>query len=279
MSKFSPMAGLTFRSTPLQSFYLNYSTAFQTPTTTELSNHPTGASGFNPDLKPERVRNLEFGMKGTLSKSKLNYDLAFFRMTLDDMLIPFQTQAVGSEEIFFRNAGKTRNIGLEAKLEWLPMNHLRATFSYAFMNFEFADFVVEISDGNLGSRYQLAGKKVPGIPKHRFFAGIDYEHSSGVYAAVEAQQVGEYFANDFNGPEPGTNTLVEDFINPSFIKTDVRLGLRSSIKDYGVDFFLGLNNLFDEHYNGSIVPNAFANRFFEPAPGRVWYAGLEFSVQ
>ena len=39
--------------------------------------------------------------------------------------------------------------------------------------------------------------------------------------------------------------------------------------------FAGIDNLLDAAYNGSITPNAFGDRFFEPAPGRTWYAGLE----
>jgi len=41
-----------------------------------------------------------------------------------------------------------------------------------------------------------------------------------------------------------------------------------------VQIFVGVDNLFDERYNGSVTPNAFGNRFFEPAAGRTWHAGI-----
>ena len=47
------MAGVTFAATDQLNFYSNVATAYQTPTTVELSNTPTGAGGFNTDLDPE----------------------------------------------------------------------------------------------------------------------------------------------------------------------------------------------------------------------------------
>ena len=55
MDQFSPMAGLVYRPSPLTRLYGHIATAFQTPTTSELGNQPTGEGGFNPDLEPERI--------------------------------------------------------------------------------------------------------------------------------------------------------------------------------------------------------------------------------
>ena len=35
--------------------YVNVSTSFETPTTTELVNQPDGSAGFNQDLGPQRA--------------------------------------------------------------------------------------------------------------------------------------------------------------------------------------------------------------------------------
>jgi iron complex outermembrane receptor protein len=64
MDKLSPMVGLAFRPHSVLTAYVNYATAFQIPTTTELSNRPEGEGGFNPDLKPETMRSFELGFKG-----------------------------------------------------------------------------------------------------------------------------------------------------------------------------------------------------------------------
>src|SRR5205823_4627868 len=60
----TPSVGLSVAVARAASVYANASSSFETPTTTELANRPTGAGGFNPDLEPQRARSLEGGVKG-----------------------------------------------------------------------------------------------------------------------------------------------------------------------------------------------------------------------
>ncbi|MGH7602313.1 MAG: TonB-dependent receptor, partial [bacterium] len=264
MDQLSPMIGLAYHPDPVLTAYMNYSTAFQIPTTTELGNRPTGEGGFNPDLNPETIRSFEAGLKGRWPQMRLNYDFALYRFDIEDMLISYQIPVAVSAEVFFRNAGKARNQGVEMKLQWLPLQGLQAAFACTFMNFRFEDFLLEASSGNAPGVAQLAGKKVPGVLPHRFFAGVIYEHGSGAYAEINWQQVGRYFTNDFNGPPPGSSKPLRDFINEAYQITDVRVGWQGRYKGIGGEIFGGSNNLFDARYNGSIVPNASGDRFFEP---------------
>ena len=48
----SPMVGILARLSESHSAYANISSAFETPTATELGNQPSGAAGINRDLKP-----------------------------------------------------------------------------------------------------------------------------------------------------------------------------------------------------------------------------------
>jgi iron complex outermembrane receptor protein len=269
MQKFSPMIGLAHRPGDFITFYGNYATAFQTPTTTELSNRPSEEGGFNPDLQPETICSVELGAKGIWPKQQLSYDLAVYAFEVAGILIPYQIQGSGSEEVFFRNAGKAQNKGMDMKLEWNPINGIRASFAYTFMHFEFKDYLAEAQDGQLA---QLAGKKIPGIPSHRFFAGLKYEHNHSAFFEINGQWMDRYFANDFNGP-PENNRSEQDFINDAYFSVDLRLGFQRKLNNVGLEIFLGINNLFDQRYNGSIVPNAASDRFFEPAAGRSWYIG------
>ena len=61
LGEFSPFVGVNFRPHPLLALYANWATAFQTPTTNELSNRADGLGGFNPELNPERIRSVEGG--------------------------------------------------------------------------------------------------------------------------------------------------------------------------------------------------------------------------
>jgi iron complex outermembrane receptor protein len=274
MARLSPMFGLVYRPVEAIKLYGNYSTAFQTPTTTELSNRPTGEGGFNPSLKPERIRSFELGAKGMWSAGKLEFDMAIFNLAVEDMLIPYQLPQPGSEEVFYRNAGKTQNTGAEVRLDWYPAEGLRTTLAYSYMDFVFKDYLVETDSNQL---VQLAGNRVPGVPPHRVFAGLVYEHSVGAYAEANLQWVDDYFTNDFNGPPPGSDRPIQDFVNDAYLAVDLRMGFRHRLARVAVEFFLGINNLFDERYSSSIVPNAFGNRFFEPSPGRSWYNGVQIT--
>ncbi|MCZ6759323.1 MAG: hypothetical protein O7D29_02970, partial [Gemmatimonadetes bacterium] len=64
--------------------------------------------------------------------------------------------------------------------------------------------------------------------------------------------------------------------SPSFVASDLRAGI------FGLDIgglatspFAAVTNVLDVEYNGSVVVNAFGDRFFEPAPGREVFFGLE----
>lgn len=262
MQQWSSSLGLTYRPAPLLSLYANLSTAFQTPTTTELSNRPDGARGFHPDLQPEKFRSLELGAKG--GTRQVSYDLAAYHLHIRNLLIPFQGP---TEEIFYRNAGKARNIGFEACATWTPIAGVRAEAAYAHQRFTFRDFV-------LNSGHQLAGNRVPGIAPHRIAVGLALSHPTGPFAELHIRGTSRMFANDFNGPPPDSAKLPGDFVESAHVIADLRLGFARR----AFTCHLGLNNVFDTRYNGSLVPNAIADRFFEPAAGRNLHAGVSIEI-
>ena len=120
MNHISPMFGVSYKRSQNIHFYSHYSTAFQTPTTTELSNRPDGVGGFNPQLGPETVENLELGIMGLIPDNNLQLAFALFDMRIYDMLIPYQIESDKSEEIYYRNAGQAKSRGFESTISWHP---------------------------------------------------------------------------------------------------------------------------------------------------------------
>lgn len=271
LDQLSPMAGLSFRAHPSVHVYGNIATAFQTPTTSELSNRPTGAGGFNPELEPERLRSIELGVKGALPGARLAYSVAAYTAAVRDAILPFQ---LTSDEVFFRNAGRTRTRGLEAAVAWEPVERLAATASLTVVGAEFEDFTVAAD----GERVQLAGNRIPGVAPRRLFLGLEYEHSSGVFAGLDVRWTDETYANDFNGPPPGSTAPRGRFVEPAHTVADLHIGFRRA-GTLGVAPFVRVNNVFDVRHSGSLVPNAFGDRFFEPAPGRHVYFGIAVPYQ
>ena len=74
----SPLVGFVARLGALHSAYANVSTAFETPTATELANKPDGSAGINPSLDPQYATTVEAGLKGALF-GRVRYDALALR--------------------------------------------------------------------------------------------------------------------------------------------------------------------------------------------------------
>jgi outer membrane receptor protein involved in Fe transport len=90
---------------------------------------------------------------------------------------------------------------------------------------------------------------------------------AGLDAEFEAEWVDAFPVDDANR-----------FTNWSYRVIDVRFTWEGPVGGLRPRPFLALNNLFDERYNGSVVPNAFGDRYYEPAPGRELVAGLRVGL-
>ena len=251
----SPMAGVLFRASPVHALYANISTAFETPTATELGNQADGSAGLNRDLDPQRATTYELGVKGLLF-SRLRYDLAGFYTRVRDELIPFDVPGAPGRR-FFRNAGRTERRGVEAGL-WALLGAFEVGASYSYSDFEFDDYVVTAG----GVSTDFSGKQIPGVPSQQLQASVTWKHR-GFYATAEGVAATSIFANDANSVEaPGYGVL------------NLRIGGSAAFGRSWLSPVLGVQNVFDKRYVASVVVNAAQDKFFEPAPERAIYAGL-----
>lgn len=256
-NELSPKVGLLYSPLSFLNIYGNFSTSFETPTTTEFANSPSRAGGFNADLKPQKAISYEAGLKGFIW-NRLTYDLAVFYADVKDELIPFQIPEVPGRE-FFRNAGKSRHYGVELALSLEVIDGLKLTVAYTYLNFKFKDF--ETEDGNFD------GNRVPGIPPNQLYAEIFYKNPYGFYGGVELFYADSFFVNDSNTEKNG-----------NYVVSNLRIGYQKRLfRHWEISPFLGLNNIFDEKYNSSVRVNAAAGRFFEPAPGFNMYGGASLA--
>lgn len=232
--------------------FISYSTSFDTPTTTEFAN-PDGSGGFNDSLQVQTADNYEIGFKQ--STKPFYYELVLFHIDLDDELTPFELPAFPGRT-FFVNAGTSTRDGVEALLRWHGEQGLSAELSYTYSDFSFDEFID--ANGN-----DFSGKRLPGLPQHFAYARVDYSRDNGLYGTLEANYAGKLQANNANSVTV-----------PSYIVSNLRFGYRGQSGRWRVEPYAGVNNLFDENYNGNIRINAFGGRFFEPAPERNYYAGV-----
>jgi iron complex outermembrane recepter protein len=251
----SPMAGVAWRATRFASLYGNYTTAFETPTTTELGNQADGSAGFNPDLQPQKSGTFEVGAKGLYRM--LFYSVAAFRTRVRDELI---AQDAGNGRNYFRNAGKTARDGIEAELG-ATAGRFDVAASHAFSSFRFVDYQPTPTT-------QLRGKRIPGIPLHQTQLAVTGRFGHGGFVVLEGLAKSRVWANDANS---------DSAFARSFQVMNLRLGRDLAFGQVRVAPVIGVNNVFDTKYVGSVAINAAGTgttaKFFEPAPRRTWITG------
>jgi iron complex outermembrane recepter protein len=235
--------------------YLNVSTSFETPTTTELVNKPDGSGGINPELGPQRAVNYEIGVRGR-PDSRVTYSVAVFLGRVKDAIV--QQAEVGGRA-FFRNAGRTHNDGAEVGLSVSPVPGLSLNGAYTYAHYRFADYT--LADGTV-----LDGNRLPGVPEHFWRIGLRTSLPADFYLDADQTISSSIVADD-------TNKLWVDSWGAGI--TNLRLGWSGQAGEMQIAPFLGLNNLWDRRYVASVTLNGVGGRVFEPAPRRVIYVGTE----
>ncbi|MDQ6770639.1 MAG: TonB-dependent receptor [Gemmatimonadota bacterium] len=251
----SPMVGFLARLSPLQSAYANISTAFETPTATELGNQPSGAAGINRDLKPQRSVTYEIGVKGVRS-SGWQYNAALFATTVRDELIPYDIPGGGGRR-YFRNAGRTSRRGVELGTG-LTAGPLELGGAYTYANYRFVDFTVDTA--------HFAGNQIPGIPRQTLQASATARSFLGTLV-TEATFSDRMAVNDANSER-----------SPGYAIVNARLVSSASMGLSGAEITLGAQNLFNRRYVSSVSVNAAGGKFYEPGSQRSLYIGVSLTA-
>ncbi|MCO7217182.1 MULTISPECIES: TonB-dependent receptor [unclassified Halomonas] len=248
--------GISYRFHPLHQVYANTSTAFETPTFSEFAN-PAGG-GFNPDVEPQESWSRELGVRGTLPTG-LDYDVTLFSIDVDDELVPYEID--GSDRTFYENLGDTSRDGLEVALGWQPSARLELNTALTLARYEF----------NQVSGSDLDGNRLPGLPETTWVNQLTWygtgSQETRYFATLETQYVGDMVADNANRVDVDSYWLVNLRAGDGW-----RLGGNQILSTY-----LGIRNLFDEDHYANIRINASNDRYFEPAPDRSFYAGVELS--
>lgn len=239
--------------------YVNVATAFETPTTTELANQPDGSGGFNPDLGPQRAVNYEIGARGQ-PVPKVSYSVALFLGRVSDAIV--QGPEIGGRA-FFRNAGKTHNDGAELGLTVSPTSGLTLRGSYTYARYRFTDY--QLADGTV-----LDGNRLPGMPEHFWRFGLRTALPADFFVDADHTISSSIVADD-------ANTTYVDAWGAGI--TNLRLGWDGQSGQVEFAPFLGVNNLWNRRYVGSVTLNGVGGRVFEPAPRRIVYIGTEIGFR
>ncbi|HYF03805.1 MAG TPA: TonB-dependent receptor, partial [Patescibacteria group bacterium] len=251
--RITPKAGVSWLFSPLHSIYANLGGGVEAPAGNETD--PIALSGvqstLNPLLKAVISTTYEVGTKqffdiedGGFLKG-FSYDAAAYLIQVDNDIIPYD----GGK--FYTNAGKTRRIGAELGLNLDVDYGVSLKTAFTFANNEYQQYTVDSSlfrENNTG-KADFSGNKVAGLPQ--FYSNVALRYSpqffKEIFVELEAQTIGEYFANDAN-----TITV------PGYTVFNATLGMAESLKLFGhlaLKGFVNVQNLTDAKYAGSAFVN------------------------
>ncbi|SFQ86293.1 iron complex outermembrane recepter protein [Halopseudomonas formosensis] len=254
----NPALGLNWQWTPQLSLYAALGQGFETPTFQELAYRQDGA-GMNQALKPSLSRNAEVGLKWRRDNTRL--DIALFDSRVKDEIVT-GTNQLGTGRATYTNAGRSTRRGVELSIEQQFAHGLSAYLAYTWLQAEYDRFI----DGDGTSH---AGNRLPGIPRHSFFAELAWQpQDSGFATALEAQGMSQRYATDDNQHQASGYTVL-----------NWRAGYQQPIGNLTLEPFARLDNLTDREYIGSLIVNGSGGRYYEPAPERSWLVGLGLQYQ
>ncbi len=250
LNQLSPMMGASFSLNKQTTLYGTVSTAFETPTTTELALPDT--TGLNTNLNAQEATNYELGVKGNIDQT-YQYTLAIFRINVDEEIITLEDN-LGRD--LFVNAGESSREGLELSIAAQISDQLTVSLAYTWSDFEFETFID--ANGN-----NFANNELPGLPQNQVHLEFSYQNLNGIFATLETLYIDEFALNNANSVYSESSTV-----------SDFRAGYLQKVEQWSLEPFVGISNVFNESYLSNARINAFGSRYYEVGPDRNVYAGI-----
>jgi iron complex outermembrane recepter protein len=254
-----PVLGVLHALNPGVHLYATAGRGFETPTLNEIGYRPDGATGLNFDLKPSRSDNVELGVK-TRSDTWGALDVAVFGTRTRDEIVTFSNSGGRST---YRNVASTRRLGLE--LEWrrqlLP--DLEARVAWTLLDARYANAFLACTGTPCTPTPIASGNRLPGVARNALSAALAWTPLRGWRAGIEARALSRVAANDAN----------TDAAAP-FATASLWAGYQWPLGGWRWSAFGRLDNIAGRRYVGSVIVNEGNGRYFEPAPGRTFFAGL-----
>ena len=230
---------------------------FSPPTLEER--HPSGEN-FNDSLQPERGWNYEAGIKGSALQNRFLFDASVYTFRLKKAIVNRQDSS-GSD--YFVNAGETKQPGAEVWLKaFLYTNNttfltsLSIANSFSYQPYHFSDYIVGASN--------YSGNRLTGVPRTINVSTVEATSRVGFYANIIFNTVSSVSLND----------AATAFAKPYHL-LQTKIGFQHSLCHLRYNLFIGGDNLFNETYSLGNDTNAAGGRYYNPAPKRNYFAGVQ----
>ncbi len=257
-----PVAGLTFRATPLVNLYTSYGKGFETPTLNNLAYRSTNGSlpGLNLGLAPARSDNYEVGIKA--GDAQLSGNLAAFLIrTKNELAIAANS---GGRSVY-TNIGETERKGLELSLDGRWSTTLSSHFAYTYLQAVTKTAYATCVTLPCAPVVIPVGKRLPAVPENALYAGLTWQpQSPSLSATVEAVARAQVYADDRNSTAA-----------PAYLLFNAHLSWQQEFTNWRLSEVVRIDNILRRNYVGSVIVNDSNSRYFEAEPGRTAYVGLQ----
>jgi iron complex outermembrane receptor protein len=257
----SPRVGLLYSLAPVGTqIFANASRSYEPPLLLELNS--LTVPGFIR-LSGQSAWQYEVGARG--QNIGLTWDAAAYDIELRNEILNINVQPFPGAPFTvptYRNSPQTRHSGLELGLGYqIPgalfvhgdvADHISLRTSYTLARYTYVE----------DSSYK--GNDIPGAPHQILTAEIKYAHPSGFSLAPSVEWVPQSYFMD----------------SPNTVKNDgwTNLSLRADLAtSKGMTLFAAGQNLLNRRFSQSVQVDNAAGKWFEPADGRSFYAGLRWT--
>ncbi|HET8713762.1 MAG TPA: TonB-dependent receptor [Gemmatimonadales bacterium] len=248
----SPKLGLLYdlRAGSGAQLFANVSRSFEPPLLLELNS--LTVPGF-VDLAGQDAWQFELGTRGRSAHGAFEWDVSLYDVELKNEILNINVEPFPGAPFTvpsYRNAPRTRHMGVEAGLAWTISNRVRLRTAYTFGRFTYVEDTA------------YAGNDIPGAPRHLVQIEGRYSTASGFAIMPSLEWVPQsYFVNSSNTARNDGRTV---------------LGLRAEWTPprSHLTLFLAGQNLTGKRYAATVQVDNDAGRYLEPADGRAIYGGI-----
>ena len=189
-------------------FMGSYATSYITPSISQLF----GMFGANPFLEPETNRTAEGGLEFKVNES-LRLSALYFNRKEDNFVF------FDNSLFQYFNASNTINAqGLEAQLDWIPLEKMNLNANYTFT--------------------ERKGDNAIRIPKHSVNAALSYSFSTKTYTSLTYSYTGKRLDTDFN-------TFDDKVLDPF---STFGIYISQEVMANKLKFFLNIENVFNTNF-------------------------------
>jgi len=258
---------LSYQVTPDILAYVSYSQGFKSG---GLNLNATGAP---PVVAPEKMQDIEAGVKTALFGRRLVLNFAAFNERIENYQSQQFDTSVAST-VYIANVGTVRSRGLEIDATARPLNTLDLFASGAYVDAIYKTFTnapCPVEYLGLQQVCDLSGRGLPGVSKYSFSLGGEYRLPLGGERQAYLNMSYSH-RSSFNA----AYNLALDSVAPAYGVTNVRLGLRRTQGQWDIAFYA--NNLFDTFYLSTLLPSAFNTGQTTAILGNPRTYGLNFKI-